>query len=84
MPFDHVVPEDERDLHLLAKLLGELPGILTWAVRGCLDRQRHGPGQPRAVADATLAWREGAVAVTAFVGEVCETRPDARIDSGAP
>ena len=82
-PFDHVVPEDERDPHLLAKLLDELPGILAWAVRGCLDWQRHGLGQPRAVAQATLAWREGADTVTAFVGEVCETRPDARIDSGA-
>ncbi|MCK6514968.1 phage/plasmid primase, P4 family [Myxococcota bacterium] len=83
VPFDHVVPEDERDPHLLAKLLDELPGILAWAVRGCLDWQRYGLGQPRAVAEATLAWREGADTVTAFVGEVCETRPGVRIDSGA-
>ena len=81
--FDHVLPEDVRDPHLLAKLLDELPGILAWAVRGCLDWQRYGLGQPRAVAEATLAWREGADTVTAFVGEVCETRPDVRIDSGA-
>ena len=67
----------------MATLLNELPGILAWAVRGCLDWQRHGLGQPRAVAEATLAWREGADTVTAFVGEVCETRSDVRIDSGA-
>ena len=52
-------------------------------MRGCLDWQSDGLGQPRAVAEATLAWREGADTVTAFVGEVCETRPDVRIDSGA-
>ena len=83
VPFDHVVPEHERDPKLLAQLLDELPGILAWAVRGCLGWQREGLGQPPAVAEATRAWREGADSVRAFVGEVCELRDEGRADASA-
>ncbi|MCK6522744.1 phage/plasmid primase, P4 family [Myxococcota bacterium] len=83
VPFDNVVPEHERDPKLLAQLLDELPGILAWAVRGCLGWQREGLGQPPAVAEATRAWREGADSVRAFVGEVCELRDEGRVDASA-
>jgi putative DNA primase/helicase len=36
LPFDVTIPEEERDADLQDKLLRELPGILTWAVQGCL------------------------------------------------
>jgi len=46
-------PADEQDKDLKAKLLEELPGILAWAVEGCLQWQRGGLGQATAVEEAT-------------------------------
>ena len=36
-----VAPEDQ-DKQLAAKLIAELPGVLAWAIRGCLEWQRVG------------------------------------------
>ena len=41
VPFTVTIPEQERDPRLTQKLAEELPGILAWAVRGCLARVRH-------------------------------------------
>jgi putative DNA primase/helicase len=45
------------DLTLEHKLKRELPGILAWGVRGCLDCQRNGLQEPDAVLAATEAYR---------------------------
>ncbi len=37
VPFAVTIPESEQDKSLPGKLLTELPGILAWCVRGCLD-----------------------------------------------
>jgi len=42
IPFDVTIPEPERDRHLLKKLKEELPGIMAWAVRGCLEWIENG------------------------------------------
>ncbi|MFX8999958.1 hypothetical protein ABTN27_21770, partial [Acinetobacter baumannii] len=34
IPFNVVIPEDERDTQLEQKLMAELPGIMAWAVDG--------------------------------------------------
>src|SRR3990167_1056257 len=39
VPFTVTIPEAERDSKLSSKLRGELPGILAWAIRGCLEWQ---------------------------------------------
>jgi putative DNA primase/helicase len=39
VPFTVQIPQAERDKNLDQLLLAELPGILAWAVRGCLDWQ---------------------------------------------
>ena len=36
IPFEVVVPERYQDKDLVRKLRDEYPGILAWAVRGCL------------------------------------------------
>jgi putative DNA primase/helicase len=46
IPFNETIPEKEQDKKLGQKLLAELPGILAWAVRGCLDWQKNGLGNP--------------------------------------
>ena len=42
VPFQNVVPRAEQDTELLYKLKEELPGILNWAVEGCLMWQARG------------------------------------------
>jgi putative DNA primase/helicase len=49
VPFTVTIPEAERDKDLPDKLRRELPGILAWAVQGCLDWQREGLGMPEPV-----------------------------------
>jgi P4 family phage/plasmid primase-like protien len=53
IPFDVVIPKEERDVKLKEKLAAELPGILNWAIAGCLDWQRNGMQEPKIVSGAT-------------------------------
>jgi putative DNA primase/helicase len=43
----------QKDKQLKAKLRAEWPGILRWAIDGCLDWQRNGLQQPAIVREAT-------------------------------
>jgi len=52
------VPPTTPDKGLVDKLKDELPGILADAVRGCLEWQRDGLGEPVAVRDATDAYQD--------------------------
>jgi putative DNA primase/helicase len=58
VPFNVSIPDAQQDKQLGAKLDAELPGILAWAVRGCLEWQEKGLGFPKAVSHATNAYRE--------------------------
>jgi putative DNA primase/helicase len=72
IPFNVSIPPGEKDPQLLEKLKEEAPGILAWAVQGCLDWQQHGLGEPDAVKAATRAHREEMDSVADFVEESCE------------
>jgi putative DNA primase/helicase len=71
IPFLVTIPEPERDADLPEKLLEEAPGILAWAVRGCLDWQRGGLGLSQAVQQATAAYRADMDIVGRFLEEQC-------------
>ena len=58
VPWVVTIPEAERDTLLPQKLRAELPGILAWAVRGCLAWQAKGLGAPASVRAATDAYRQ--------------------------
>lgn len=45
IPFNVTIPPEERDKNLLNKLRREMPGILNWAVMGCMDWQKKRPGR---------------------------------------
>lgn len=81
VPFTVTIPEHERDPDLPARLLDELPGILTWAIQGCLDWQAHGLQTPDAVARATADYRAEMDVVGAFLDECCDLEPEARTRS---
>ena len=53
LPFDIVVPEDQRDMGLLDKLLGELDAIMGWAIAGHLQYLERGLSPPAKVTEAT-------------------------------
>jgi putative DNA primase/helicase len=69
VPFSVVIPEDERDPDLFAKLLQEMDGILTWAVQGCRDWQEYGLEAPPAVTAATQEFRTENDLVGRFLAE---------------
>lgn len=82
IPFTVTIPEAEQDKALDSKLLKELPGILAWAVRGCLDWQRDGLGVPSEVVDTTAAYRAESDVLTPFLDERCVRGEGFRTQAG--
>jgi len=76
IPFTVFIPEEERDKELKAKLFrnegNELPGILNWALAGCLEWQRIGLDPPREVVDATDEYRKENDTAAEFIKECCD------------
>ena len=56
---------------MLEKLRNELPGILAWAVRGCLKWQKKGLGEPDEVAEATSQYRLEQDFLAPFLADRC-------------
>lgn len=78
VPFTVTIPLTERDTTLPDKLHAELPGILAWAVRGCLAWQREGLGEPDEVQQATAGYRAEMDVVGQFLAECCLIGPNYR------
>ncbi len=83
IPFNVRIPEDQRDKHLADKLREELPGILQWTIRGCLEWQRMGLGVPDEVKQATEDYRAEMDTLAEFLGECCVLHPAARVGTTA-
>lgn len=75
IPFEVRIPDDEQDKQLGRKLQAELPGILTWAVQGCLQWQQEGLSIPQEVMSATEAYHQEMDVIGPFLDECCETSP---------
>ncbi len=75
IPFAVSIRDDERDTMLPLKLAAELPGILAWAVRGCLLWQQDGLGLPPEVVEANADYREVMDPLPAFLDGHCEVGP---------
>jgi len=75
VPFSVVIPDAQQDKQLPEKLRGEWPGILRWAIEGCLAWQREGLGVPTAVQLATDKYRSEMDVVGAFLDEYCVLDP---------
>jgi putative DNA primase/helicase len=65
----------------VCKLHAELPGILAWAVRGCLKWQAEGFSPPKAVQQATADWQRDMNHLTKFFNDVLILVPGAKIAS---
>lgn len=70
-----------EDRALAGDLHAELPGILSWAVQGCLDWQRDGLGQTAAVDIATSDYRAGEDPLADFLADRCTITAGARVEA---
>jgi putative DNA primase/helicase len=77
IPFDVQIPKLERDKALAAKLKAELPGILNWALEGCLLWQDTGLDPPAEVQAATEEYRAEMDELGDWLGERCIVTPGA-------
>jgi putative DNA primase/helicase len=77
VPFNVRIPDaEQRPMEeLLAGFREEMPGILAWAVKGCLEWQRNGLGTPPQVAEATAAYRDEMDVLGDFIAECCRVEP---------
>ena len=78
IPFNRQFLGKNRDMNLRQKLDAELSGILAWAVRGCVEWQRHGLGNVPIVEKATLIYRQESDRFGRFLSERCTTAPEAK------
>jgi putative DNA primase/helicase len=79
VPFEVTIPEAEQDKRLAAKLRAEMPGVLAWIVRGCLEYQREGLGEPEEVRAATKGYRVEMDVLAAFLSDRCVEHPRASV-----
>jgi putative DNA primase/helicase len=73
IPFKHTFDSTQADRELLDKLKAEAPGILNWAIQGCLAWQRDGLKTPEAVERATNDYEEESDVLSPFLADCCET-----------
>ena len=77
VPFIVEIPLDERDKDLEEKLATEFPGMLAWAVRGCLRwQQEDSLAEPPQVVAATKQYRHEMDEVGWFLDEMCTIGED--------
>jgi putative DNA primase/helicase len=71
IPFTVTIPPSDRDKDLADKLRAEWPGILQWAIQGCLEWQRVGLAPPPVVREATEKYLTDEDAITQWMDECC-------------
>jgi len=79
IPFTVTIPDNEIDPDLPSKLEAELPGILAWAIKGCLDWQHYGLPEPETVTTATASYRHEQDILGDFIEDCCILEPLASI-----
>jgi putative DNA primase/helicase len=73
VPFTQVIPREERDRHLMAKLAAEAAGILNWLLDGYRMYRETGLQDPPEVAAATETYRSESDPIGEFM-RACTAR----------
>ena len=81
VPFDYTIPKErQRRRHeVMAMFRAELPGILNWAIEGCLEWQSGGLGEPEEVLKATREYEAEQDTFAMFLEEKCIYRLKAEV-----
>ena len=56
--FPITIPPEQRDKRLADRLISELPGILQWAMQGCIEWKKIGLAPPASVLKSTEEYRD--------------------------
>lgn len=77
LPFEVVFRHTERDIKGYRDILAtELPGILRWAIEGCLEWQADGLARPKAVDAAGETYRADSDTFASFLEDACSIGPE--------
>lgn len=77
IPFTAYFPPGSQDRKLGKRLQKELPGILTWAVKGCALWRTSGLHIPAAIRKATKDYKEEGDKLGEFFTHACKLHPNA-------
>lgn len=69
----------QPDRTLAGTLMAEASGILSWAVRGCVEWHRDGLRHPDSVEEATKEYQAESDPISDFIVEKCVTAPNAKV-----
>jgi len=86
LPFEYVIPPEERDEQVKIILRDPAqggPAILAWAVQGCLAWQRQGLGYPDLIRSKTEDLRISFDPLADFFRENCVFGPNYEVEAGA-
>ena len=78
IPFNRTFSAEEQDKDLGSKLNEELPGILNWAIRGCLDWQQQGLNPPQIVLDQVASYKTEMDSIAEFIDHECSLEADTK------
>ncbi len=81
VPWDVVIPAEDRDEELPAKLGAELEAVLAWLVAGYRHWRASGLSEPQQVTTATTSYRAESDALGRFIAQRCLTGPHFHIGS---
>ena len=79
IPFTQRFDGKKADPKLPAKLREELPGMLAWAMRGCVEWMQSGLGTSEAVEKATSKYRADTDVIERFFEDACAFGPEYKI-----
>jgi putative DNA primase/helicase len=78
--FEQHLPPEKRIADLDRQIIAdELPGVLVWALEGCLAWQREGLRIPNEIRKATFVYREDTDILAQWLSECCTFEADARV-----
>jgi len=75
--------DPRKDPEMESRLLTERPGILAWAIQGCLDWQKRGLGMADAVKTATSAYQAEMDVLAGWIADCCVVHRNAKARASA-
>jgi putative DNA primase/helicase len=76
--FPITIPPEQQDKGLADRLMSELPGILQWAMHGCLEWRKIGLDPPASVLQSTQKYRDDNNSVGQWIESACSLDPKVR------
>jgi len=78
IPFNRIIPREERDIRLTESLTGEAEGILAWMVQGYMELQENGLTIPDICKQASREYLQSRDQIGQFIEECCKNEGSVR------